>query len=169
MKKVQVWIKSGYNPLRYQQTLTVDRKGNAGANYVMGVNTIFVLKFYGDYYYNSRVLTTTVRTHVAIASALGGQYATSGAYKLFHPGTKAYQVAVVAPAKEGACVRFEAQRYVNGTWTTSAVLTCGVIQDNYAEAVFGAGSGLPYRLRAIYNGDAVNLGNVTAWQYLIFR
>ncbi len=173
VKKVQIWVKAGPAAVHYYTTLTVNSHGDAAMNMAMAYNTIFVVKFYGDYYYNARVISTAVGTRALVQIALAGNYGTNGAYALFHPGDDVYHAALVSPNRYGSatCTHFEVFWYVNGSWQPYAQSPCLTYESNGVVygVLRGGDSGYAMRVRAVFNSDAYNVGNVSPWAYFILR
>lgn len=169
-KTVQVWAKFGHQPLHLLRTLTLDSRGVAHMDSMLTYDTLYQLRFAGDYVYNPRTVTTTAYTRVAIAGGLYGYYGTSGAYRLYHYGSDATIGGMVAPDKTGGCLRFESQYYWHGQWVNGDSLSCQRMQySSGTDAYFSASRGLPIRVRVVYNTEATNLGNASALMYLVFR
>lgn len=169
-KTVQVWAKFGHEPLHLLRTLTLDSRGVARMDSMLTYDTVYQLRFAGDYVYNPRIIAATAYTRVAIVGGLNGYYGSAGAYRLFHAGGEAIITGRVAPDKTGGCLRFESQYYWQGRWVNGDSLACARM--DYASgtgAYYQAAAGLPVRTRVVYNTEATNLGNASGWMYLMFR
>ena len=100
--------------------------------------------------------------------ALSGGYGTSGKYRLYHVGRKAYMRGTVAPNHAGLLLKFVAQRYYSGGWHTVASGRYPLQANGSAYAYFYTNLRGVYRARCVFGGDADHLGSSSVWKYLKF-
>jgi hypothetical protein len=110
--------------------------------------------------------TVSVRSKTAIA--LSGGYGTSGKYRLYHVGRRAYMRGTVAPNHAGSPLKFVAQRYYSGGWHAVASGRYPIQANGSAYAYFYTNLRGAYRARCVFGGDADHLGSSSAWKYLKF-
>lgn len=175
VKKVQIWVKAGPAPVHYYTTLTVNAHGDAAMNMTMTYNTVFVVKFYGDYYYNARVISTAVGTRAALVAADAGNYSTSGGYDLYHVGDDVYQGTVVYPNQYGlgTCVHFDIYIWYQGSWQHYASSPCLTLNSNGVGFARLQGAyvtpGYLYRAQSTFDSSQYNVGNVSNFAYFTTR
>lgn len=102
-----------------------------------------------------------------------GYYTKSGGYAVFPKGYSPKYRAATYPGFEGKrCLRHEVQRYYASGWRTVFTSACRVQGKQGRVDWVWAGkhpSGVKFRLRAKFAGDAVNVAANSTWNYLRFR
>jgi hypothetical protein len=121
-----------------------------------------------DTYASSTSSGRTVAVRARTTLALRGGYGTSGKYRLYHAGSKAYMTGTVVPNHAGSSLKFVAQRYYSGGWHTVASATYPIQSDGSAYAYFYTNGSGSYRTRCTFGGDADHLGSSSTWRYIRF-
>lgn len=115
----------------------------------------------------------TVPVKVRIGTTPLGYYTKSGAYAVFPRGYSPTYRASTYPAFPGQrCLRHVVQRRYASGWKTIFTSACRVQGKQGRVDWKWAGrhaSAVNFRVRATFGGDAVNLANVSTWNYLRFR
>jgi hypothetical protein len=150
----------------------VDTSGTLTATYTVIRRTTFSVHFGGDSTYAPATATRVVRVHAILREHLQGGYATSGGFRLYHPGANPAVFVQLLPRQRGMCLHFRAQHYYSHSWHNSTVSPClrtnadgqliGVLTGNHVV-------GEPYRVRAEWRGNRALLARYGAWLKLKFR
>ena len=118
-------------------------------------------------------ITRNVPVRASIGTSPLGYYTRSGGYAVYSKGYSPKYRSATYPAFPGQrCLRHEVQRRYAAGWRTVFTSACRVEGKQGRVDWLWAGkhpSGVKFRLRAKFAGDAVNLANVSTWNYLRFR
>jgi hypothetical protein len=110
--------------------------------------------------------TVTVRSRTT--ATLSGFYGTSGAYRLYRLGKKAYIRGTVVPNHSGRPLKFVVQRYSGGAWRTATTGTYPIEFNGSSYAWFFTTLKASYRVHCVFGGDADHLGSTSTWKYFRF-
>jgi hypothetical protein len=151
------------------KTGALTASGNASFTVKPSGKTTYTAEFVEDDTYASSTSsgrTISVRSRTTIA--LSGGYGTSGKYRLYHVGKKAYMRGTVVPNHAGRSLKFVVQRYASGAWRTIAT-GCYPMQSNSSSyAYFYTNLRASYRARCLFAGDADHLASTSTWKYFKF-
>lgn len=115
----------------------------------------------------------SVPVKVKIGTTPLGYYSRSGGYAVFARGASPTYRAATYPAFPGKwCLRHEVQRHYATGWRKIFTSACRVEDSKGRVDWRWAGkhaSGVKFRVRATFAGDAINRANVSTWNYLRFR
>jgi hypothetical protein len=150
------------------RTVGVNSLGNAAISTKPGAKTTYTAEFMGsDKYDSSTSAGRTVSVRARTTVRLSRFYGRSGAYKLFHAGTRPLVTGIVAPNHAGSSLNFLAQTYSAGAWRypSSANFTINPNGSVSVELLRTRRGGI-YRVRVKFGGDSDHLGSASAWAYL---
>jgi len=149
---------------------TVDANGNESATRTVYRRTRFIAHIDGDDKYAPANAYVSVRARAVVGERLRGYYATSGAYRIYHPGRTPELDARLWPNQYHVCLYFRAQYYSNRAWHYASLSPCvRTAADGRAAALLNNALRLPYRLRAEWRGNTVAAANHGRWLHLRFR
>ncbi|MGA5305682.1 hypothetical protein ACPCHT_37710 [Nucisporomicrobium flavum] len=145
--------------------------GTVTAAYRITRRTTFSAAFAGDQWYLPRTVSTSATARAQISQVLDRQYGTSGKDKLYHRSVDPLLLTRILPARPGGCYGFQAQAYVSKAWRTVLTKTCFTLNGDSiggVELIGSHTSGMRWRLRSTFAGDATNAAATGSWQYLKF-
>lgn len=107
-----------------------------------------------------------------IGTVLRTGYQRVGAYFVMRRGASPVFRSATYPRRPGQmCLRHQLQRYSSGAWRTQGTTACR-LEDAYGRVTWkwngSHPSGVRYRVRALFPGDARNLAGGGAWLYFRF-
>jgi Big-like domain-containing protein len=151
------------------KTGVVNTSGNASFTVKPASKTTYTAEFVeDDEHASSSSPNRTVNVRSRTTATLTGFYRTSGAYRLYRLGKKAYVRGTVAPNHAGRSLKFVAQRYWAGAWRTTVTGTYPIEVDGSSYAWFFTTSKANYRIHCVFAGDADHLGSTSTWKYFRF-
>ncbi len=117
--------------------------------------------------------TKTVPVRAAIGTQAFGYHGTSGRYSVYPRGNSPKFRSATVPALPGKrCLRHEVQRRYSSGWRTVKTSAC-LIEQTQGRVdwtwTHKHPSGVNFRVRATFAGDAINHANNSAWLYFKFR
>lgn len=150
----------------------VDVNGDRSVRVPVQRRTTFSVHFAGDSVYAPAVAHRVVKVRAVLDEQLRGGYASSGGYRLYHPGSNPAVFVQMLPKEQGRCLHFRAQHYYSGSWHNSTVSPC--LRTNSQGQKIGVltGShvvGEPYRVRAEWRGSFALLARNGVWLRLKFH
>jgi hypothetical protein len=151
----------------------VNRIGDLVAKVAMNQNTKFSAAFDGDYRY-APAKTTAVTEYSGYRPyiGLGGGYATSGKYRLFHADKYVKLTGTLLPAKAGRCLQFASFHRANGKWVNDGASQCfSTNRRGVALAYFHPPHpkiGVPYAIESFYNGDDSHTWSTSGAKFVKF-
>jgi hypothetical protein len=158
----------------------VDALGDLSVTVALVRNNDFVATYDGDDVYAPAASPhTPVGVKAGFSSSMVGGYTTSGGYRLYHytanchahhTGCPTFATTVAPHDHRGDCVHFQIQYHNGSGWHSSGTTGCVHLNASSKAAVIlvysGTGvKGVPFRIRAQFNGDAENAANVSNWHY----
>lgn len=151
----------------------VDANGDRTADRVVHRRTTFIAAFAGDNAYAPASARVSLRVRAVITERLRGWFRASGGTKIYHRTDNPALAVHLLPEHKDECIYFRAQHKSHGEWVRSAVSSC-VHTDATGRAIGvlrGPGhiAGVPYRLRAEWNGTKAIGGRKGTWMHLEFR
>ncbi|HEX5468139.1 MAG TPA: hypothetical protein VFW80_03725 [Gaiellaceae bacterium] len=159
------------SPYLGQKTLlkrvSVDAGGKAAFTAKPTRRTTYTAEFEGD---DTHAASTSpgrvVRVHARATVSVSGSYGRSGKYKLFHHGANPQVRGGVKPNQSGSLLKFVAQRYSGGSWHTTTTASFQIQPSGSAYAALYNTSRGKYRVRVVFSGSTINLGDTSGWAYL---
>jgi hypothetical protein len=150
---------------------TVDpTSGNRSATFTVLRRTLFRAHFSGDGTYAPANAYVVVRARAVLRERLRHYYATSGGYRIYHPGASPELDARLWPRQQGVCLYFRAQYHSGGSWRNASLSPCvRTDTDALAAALLHNALALPYRLRAEWRGNHIAAASHGPWLRLRFR
>jgi hypothetical protein len=171
-RAVTIYAKPYRRHRRQLDSGTVDLNGNRSVTDRVYRRTTFSVHFTGDDAYAPATATRVVRVRAILREHLQGGYASSGGFRLYHPGSNPSVFVHMVPGQSRRCLYFRAQHYYSHSWHTSAVSPClrtnahgeliGVLTGNHVV-------GEPYRVRAEWRGNRALLARDGSWLKLKFH
>jgi hypothetical protein len=171
-RAVTIYAKPYRRHRRQLDSGNVDLNGNRSVTDRVYRRTTFSVHFTGDDAYAPATATRVVRVRAILREHLQGGYASSGGFRLYHPGSNPSVFVHMVPGQSRRCLYFRAQHYYSHSWHTSAVSPClrtnahgeliGVLTGNHVV-------GEPYRVRAEWRGNRALLARDGSWLKLKFH
>jgi hypothetical protein len=144
--------------------------GNRSAAFTVFRRTRFRAHFSGDDTYAPANAYVVVRARAVLRERLRHYYATSGGYRLYHPGASPELDARLWPNQQRVCLYFRAQYHSGGSWHNASLSPCvRTDADGLAAALLHNALALPYRLRAEWRGNHIAAACHGPWLRLRFR
>jgi hypothetical protein len=144
--------------------------GDRSATYTVSRRTRFIAHFGGDQTYRPKTVHVVVLARAVVREHLRHYYATSGRYRIYHPGDSPELDARLWPNQQHVCLYFRAQYHSGGSWHNASLSPCvRTNADGRAAALLNNALRLPYRLRAEWRGNVVALASRGPWLRLRFR
>jgi hypothetical protein len=164
---VRVYAEPAGSPRQLIAERDVGDDGRFTVSHVVSRNTTFVAEWDGDDTYLPLFVEDQVGVPAVVTGNLQGFYGTAGRYKLYRAGDEPVYVGRVKPNHQGDPLVFELGRYTNGRWRIVGRTTLQLnAQSRAAVQIGGLTTGVNYRIRARFRGDAENLADAGPWAYL---
>jgi hypothetical protein len=146
--------------------------GTFTATYPVTRLTTFTAVYAGGATYGPTSRARAVKVHARVVTKAVGSYGKSHGYALFHVGKNPRWLTTVSPNHSGECTKAVAQKpTAAGAWRTFGTLPCVVLSTGSQVVVRLTGThvvGEKVRIKAVYGGNAVSLGQTGAWSYVRF-
>jgi hypothetical protein len=169
VRKVSIYVKPYGKAAKLVKSTKVNSAGNLSASVSLNHNLKFIAKFAGDEWYAPRAVSAASKVRVKVNSAIGGSYAKSGGYHLFHQHDGGAIAVKVFPSKAYERVTFRLQKKVSGTWRTVDTDAEYLNQYSVIAVTFDGYTYTPYRVRGEFHGDRSNAAQNGKWWYCEFR
>jgi TolB protein len=148
---------------------SIDGAGDLSAVVTVGKRTNLYATWAGDTGHPAtKSPVATVIVHAIVSGRLSRHHAVKGLYRLYHVGIDPRYVVRVIPNHAGKRLYFSLQRRRDGIWRRIARVRFR-IRPNGSLTVFVNASllriGVPYRIRAEFEGDRDHAGGVDAWRF----
>ncbi|MEU4693086.1 hypothetical protein [Actinoplanes sp. NPDC023714] len=152
---------------------TVNGAGDLSATFKLTRDTTFSAVFTGDTRYAARTVTSTLRTRVAVSTAVTKHYKVKNSYYHVRKKTHPKFTTTMTPYP-GRKQRLTFERYSGGKWVAWKTGTFKLnAAGKYTFTLTGTHkTGVKYRVRAAYltgtSGDSANYTTYGAWRYFTF-
>lgn len=151
----------------------VNTSGDLVARVAMKQNTKFSAMFDGDYRYApAKTAAKTEYSGYRPYIRLGGGYATSGKYRLYHADKYVKLTGTLLPAKAGRCLQFASWHRDAGKWIADGASPCfGTSRRGVSIAYFHPPHpkiGVAYAIESFYNGDDTHTWSSSGVKYVKF-
>jgi hypothetical protein len=164
---VRVYAEPAGSPRQLIAERDAGDDGRFTVSHAVTRNTTFVAEWDGDDTYLPLFVEDQVGVPAVVTGNLQGFYGTAGRYKLYRAGDEPVYVGRVKPNHQGDPLVFELGRYTNGRWRIVGRTTLQMnAQSRAAVQIGGLATGVNYRIRARFRGDAENLADAAPWAYL---
>jgi len=158
---------------RLVKTANVGLDGKLVVSVAVTQRTTFTAAYAGDANFDPSSASRVVTVSAKVDGAMKRYVAKSGKYFVYPASKPAFLLSHVSPNHAGDCLRFLAQVYFRGSWQKVGQLKCGRMD---ARSYFLAGFeidrsaiGYPFRMHAVWGGDAQSAPATGKWHYFKFR
>jgi len=158
----------------------VSASGTFSVTVKIGRNNSFVATYAGDEQYAPEISPpVSVQVKVGFSSAMVGGYKTQSGYRLYHytsncpshhTGCPGFTTTVYPTDHAGDCVDFFVQFHNGSEWHASTETGCIHLSSSSKATIHlvypgPSVKGVPFRIRADFDGDAENAANYSNWHY----